>query len=517
MDSDLPGGESRDRLGSRPALAEAVAGLSMAELVVEARAASTALAAAQARQLVAVAELARRCAAQALAELAAGPRVDGQPDPAAVAASAATAEVAVVLGVSASAAESLSTLGRRLVGTLPDTLAALAAGRLDLTRARALVSATEALEEQAARSVEALMLADAGAAPWAGPAPRGWRERLARRVAAADPAAARRRRQAALAERSVRCWPEPDGMGVLQMRADAEDVAMADSVITDLARALPGHGPDGARLSMDQRRVDALLDLLRRVRDGDPLPGVAVRRERELGLVVHADTVLGDGPAADAPGERRGTGSHGWVDPATAREAARAVLDALAADDGAAPTGLSTRGVQVLLTDESGTLVRVVRLTAAPAEGWTRAGIAAAVRAAWPGPAGLTSDGYAPTAAIEAHVRARNPRCVGYDCARSARRCDLDHDTPWPRGPTSTDNLAPRCRCHHEHKTRRLVHTTLHPDGSCTTRHHPTGLVVTTRPEPLPGHAPGEGYQPLPGGTPRPTGDGGADGSSRAA
>jgi hypothetical protein len=54
-------------------------------------------------------------------------------------------------------------------------------------------------------------------------------------------------------------------------------------------------------------------------------------------------------------------------------------------------------------------------------------------------------------------------------------------------------NLAPRCRRQHEHKTRGLVHTSLHPDGSVDTVML-TGLIVTTRPEPLPGHAPGEGH-----------------------
>jgi hypothetical protein len=90
-------------------------------------------------------------------------------------------------------------------------------------------------------------------------------------------------------------------------------------------------------------------------------------------------------------------------------------------------------------------------------------------------------------------VRARNPRCTGYDCPRRAQSCDLDHDTPWPRGPTDAANLTPRCRRQHEHKTRGLVHTSLHPDGSLHTIMI-TGLLVTTRPEPLPGHAPGEGH-----------------------
>ena len=49
----------------------------------------------------------------------------------------------------------------------------------------------------------------------------------------------------------------------------------------------------------------------------------------------------------------------------------------------------------------------------------------------------------------------------------------------------------------HEIKTRGLVRTRLHPDGSVDTTML-TGLVVTTRPEPLPGHAPGEGHARVP-------------------
>jgi len=57
------------------------------------------------------------------------------------------------------------------------------------------------------------------------------------------------------------------------------------------------------------------------------------------------------------------------------------------------------------------------------------------------------------------------------------------------------DNLAPRHRRHHELKTRGLIRTRLNQDGSVE---HTmlTGLSVTTRPEPLPGYAPGEGYGP---------------------
>jgi hypothetical protein len=54
-------------------------------------------------------------------------------------------------------------------------------------------------------------------------------------------------------------------------------------------------------------------------------------------------------------------------------------------------------------------------------------------------------------------------------------------------------NLGPRCRRQHEIKTRGLVRTQLHRDGSVDHRML-TGMILTTRPEPLPGYAPGEGY-----------------------
>jgi hypothetical protein len=89
-----------------------------------------------------------------------------------------------------------------------------------------------------------------------------------------------------------------------------------------------------------------------------------------------------------------------------------------------------------------------------------------------------------------------HPRCTSYDCARLASRCDLDHDESWPRGPTCVRNLCPRCRRHHELKTRGLLRTRLHPDGSVTTTTL-LGTSITTRPEPPPGYGPGQAYATL--------------------
>ena len=284
----------------------------------------------------------------------------------------------------------------------------------------------------------------------------------------------------AIRDRLVRAWAQGDGTGVLQIVGADTDVVLADRVITDLAYAWPAAAEDGSALNMDQRRVDALMDLFRRVAAGSNLPGVTPRRDREVGLVLHTDTFFGDGPAKDAPGELRGLGASAPVDPRTAAAIARTDI----------ASGASTR---VLLVDNVGLLQRTVRLPQAPPGGWTRPALTAAVLAQLPDLPPLQTDTYAPSVAITDHVRAVHPRCTSYDCARLASRCDLDHDRPWPRGPTAATNLCPRCRRHHELKTRGLVRTRLHTDGSLTTTTL-LGLQVTMRPEPVPGHGPGEAY-----------------------
>ena len=267
------------------------------------------------------------------------------------------------------------------------------------------------------------MLDVAGEAPWAGLSPRAWRARIDRTVIRVDADAARRRRREAYEARLVRSTPTIDGMAELIVTADATDVAMAEQVLTDLAHGRDATGPDGDYLTVDQRRVDAFVDVFRRVRDGRELPGMPVRRERELGLVMPADTFFGDGPAADDPGEVRGLGQTAYLDPQTAREQAQALVGMTGAGTSNASTShtstshtstshastshastshastshastsntstnspsAGTAGgsgaVNVMLVDRAGALVRMVRLSKAPRGGWTRALLEAAVAA----------------------------------------------------------------------------------------------------------------------------------------
>jgi hypothetical protein len=82
-------------------------------------------------------------------------------------------------------------------------------------------------------------------------------------------------------------------------------------------------------------------------------------------------------------------------------------------------------------------------------------------------------------------VRARDRRCRFPGCRRRVPKGgELDHQIPWPAGPTSADNLAGFCTGHHRGKHQAPGWTTtLTPDGTLTFT-TPTGLTTTTQPPP---------------------------------
>jgi hypothetical protein len=100
------------------------------------------------------------------------------------------------------------------------------------------------------------------------------------------------------------------------------------------------------------------------------------------------------------------------------------------------------------------------------------------------GPPSAT-DGYRPGAELDRWVRARDRRCRFPGCRRRVPRGgELDHDRPYPDGPTSAQNLTGFCTRHHrgKHQAPGWQHE-LAPDGSLTVV-TPTGLVAITEPPP---------------------------------
>ncbi len=204
---------------------------------------------AQAGELAAVAQIASR-AAGTDGKIAVSH--DGRP--AGIAASAA-AEVALGLNTSQNGACWWTDLAITLTWRLKATGAALAAGRIDLARARLIAEATALLDDDTARLVEARVLAGAGALTTG-----QLRAALRRSVIATDPEGAERRREAAERKAKVCLYPDDEGTASLSgYNLPGVQAASAMARIGALARALRAAGADGG---IDLLRAQVYLGLL---------------------------------------------------------------------------------------------------------------------------------------------------------------------------------------------------------------------------------------------------------------
>lgn len=189
-----------------------------------------------------------------------------------------------------------------LTTRLPVTLAALAAGTIDLARARAAVEVTAGLTDAQASEVDR-----AGAAK----GPRGshtlFRRALRRLVQKVDPKGAERRRKAAEADRDVRIDTRlEDGVAGLCATLPAAVALAVYATLDRLARSMPPGDPR----TLAQRRADILADL---VLGRHPHRTVAVN----VNVTVAASTLAG---LDDQPGNLHG---YGTITAEHARELAR--------------------------------------------------------------------------------------------------------------------------------------------------------------------------------------------------
>ncbi len=190
-------------------------------------------------------------------------------------------ELAVALRQSRYAASARLTLALQL-DELPATMDALAAGRIDVARARAICSVTAPLPPELAAAVEAQVLPGApgktASELWAA---------LRKAVIEAGPAEADQRHISAVSERKVRVYPGEEGMAILWALLPAPEAVALHRHLTGLARRFPpaprehpswpqSEDAASAQLSdlnstvdeidphgrtLDQRRADALVHL----------------------------------------------------------------------------------------------------------------------------------------------------------------------------------------------------------------------------------------------------------------
>lgn len=414
-------------------------------------------------------------------------------------------EVAAALTLTARAADHLVTLALQLDG-LPQTRAALWAGAIDRQKAAVIADETCSLSKAHRAAVERQVL------PRAEHQTTGQlRAAVRRAVIAADPAAAHRRKQAALRRARVERWSEDAGTAALAGRdLPPADVLAADSHLSGIARRLKDAGVPG---TMDQLRARAFLALL---------------------AGQHPDTLLPAADRAAAPGstgsETGGAAGAGLASPAGGVAAPAGVvnltmplstwlglsrapgevtgygpLDAADSRDLAAILGRNpaTRW-QLTLTDHDGHPVAHGTTAIPPPGGFSpppgagsprtsgdrgggggsggtsgcrtqagggrRAGARDGARVPGPAPnlwtwlsgAGLVwletapcahrreSKAYRPPPSMQRLIRVRHQTCTFPGCRRPAVRCDQEHTVPFHRGGRTCEcNLGPVCRRHH--------------------------------------------------------------------
>jgi len=313
--------------------------------------------------------------------------IDGDPE---TAAESASAEIRAALHLTRRAADTELAFAVDLKQRLPRVWEALAAGEIDVRRAKVIVGGTGHLAEETARLVVDRII---------GPATRlttGQLNSLLRRLCVqADPEEAAKRYEESVIDRRIISEPTVDGTANLfGLGLPPDRVAAAMRQIASLAQSLK---TGGESRTLDQLRADVFLDLLE---------GHAHQAHTGKGLVdIHVDletlTRL-----IDDPGELAG---YGPVIADIARKVAEQQQNA--------------EWRWTVTHPETGQVIHNGITRRRPSSGQRR------------------------------HVESRNQNCIFPGCRMPATDCDLDHRIPWAEGgPTTTDQLVPLCR--HDHVIR---------------------------------------------------------------
>jgi hypothetical protein len=449
------------------------------------------------QQTVAIAELARRRQAEFEGQRAAGKPVgcrDGE---------FPGEELAMELVETAAYTGARIDTAVELTARLRRTLAGMADGSIDLTRAMTIAAHTRSLTDADAAYADEIL---ADAAPAKRP------DQLARKAAALEmrlaPEAVAARKKLARRDQRVESRPEESGNASLSGRElDTADVMASKAYIDAIAVKLRDSGLVPGTLG--QLRALALTDLtqgrnpLDRIKapltDGtEGLPG----RPAEpaplpalINLLVPAGTALGWG---NVPAQAAGWG---LLD----ADETRAILQAaarhprtrwcftLTAPDGTAiahacakgrhpwqphgprtasgqdPGDTSTRGTPA--QDQAAQLADLLRgfdVTFEPIARDTCDHRHA-------------EDRYVPSRKLRHLLRARNQTCTAPACNGQAVFSDLDHTVPYPDGPTDQCNLNPKCRRHHRTK-QAPGWNTAQPAPDTVTWTTPSGRTHSTTP-----------------------------------
>jgi hypothetical protein len=410
-------------------------------------------------------------------------------------------EIAAALALTALSAGRLLAAAAGL-GRLPEVAAALSAGQIDWPKACILTDELSVLDEELARGIATQLLA-AGRLTTS-----QLRARLRRAVLAADPAAADRRKKEGRKDTRVEVWDEPSGNTVLAGRELAPaDAIAADAQLTADAHWLRRRGTPGtlaelraavfiARLS--GRDLASLLPGC-----ADLVPGCGERSADADGTCgeygaagsghrAAGEPVAGPGPGGivnltmplsayagldDSPGEAAG---YGATDARTCRDLAGRI-------SGTARWCLTLTGPDGRAVAHACARPGHAPEPASQAIRWA-AGLRERLQFLETGACTHRRQvaSYAWPSAVRHLIEIRQWTCTAPGCRRAARRCDIDHTTPFDKGGRTCEcNGAPLCRKHHRCKQTPGWHLTQDYPGVLTWR-LPGGREYRMTGEPYP-------------------------------
>ncbi|MCW2892031.1 MAG: hypothetical protein JWO75_1520 [Actinomycetia bacterium] len=354
-----------------------------------------------------------------------------------------------------------------LTTRLPRTLAGMADGTIDLTRACTIASRTRSMTDEDAAYADAAL---AAVAPELRP------DQLARKAATLElklaPDAVRARKELARQlNQRVEARREESGNASLAGRElDTADVIASKAHIDAIAVKLRDSGLIEGNL--DRLRALALTDLtqgrnpLDRIKPqqatnpsgpGDPAPLPAL-----INLLVPAGTVLGWGTA---PAQAAGWGlldAHetGAVIRAASQHPRTRWCFTLVAPDGTAIAHACAKGQHPWKPPDPPNQQTMRKPGDIPTPGQStqladflrRFGITFEPIARDTCDHRHAEKGYVPSRKLKHLLRARTQTCTAPACNAQAQCCDIDHTVPYPNGPTCECNTDPKCRRHHRTK-----------------------------------------------------------------
>lgn len=365
-----------------------------------------------------------------------------------------TDEIAAALTLSGGTAARQVVIAEELTQHLPRTYQALADGRIDADKAKAIASGLSGLSPQIAAQVEVRVLPDAPGHTCA-----QIRAAIRAAIREADPDAHTRRRKTAEEARRVELWDTDSGTADLAGRdLPAHDANAAANRVNAIAHGLKA---DGDPRTIDQLRADVYLALLR---GHQPIP--LAPPSAEPATATDAPTPQSAAPTSDGipdgdvcPECTRAARGQDRFDPHTERTAADAVADAVRHQFGGLTDRLDRdaqrRGGQAALVREAARRIKTA---------------IADLSARWcvtnTNDSGIVirhgAESYRVPAAMRRSLQSRDATCRFPGCRRRATNCDIDHTVPYHKGgPTCPCNLAVLCRTHHRLKQRpewQIIH-----------------------------------------------------------